>query len=258
MTQVEKANTFRALHIKGNPVILFNIWDPGSAKTVAEQGAKALATGSAPVAMAFGFPDGEKIPLALACENFARIVAGTDLPVTMDLEGGYGVDTATVATSVTAGLEAGAVGFNFEDQVVGGDGLHDVTVQSGRVHAVRKAADAFGVPAFINARTDIFLKAKPDQHTGAMLDEAITRAKAYADAGADGFFAPGLRDEAMIGRLCKECPVPVNIIALPGTPPNTRLAELGVARISYGPVPYRQMMASLGEGAKAVFDGTSG
>jgi len=252
MTQADKATAFRALHVKGNPVILFNIWDPGSAKTVAKQGAKALATGSAPVAMAFGFADGEKMPLDLACENFARIVAATDLPVTMDLEGGYGVDAATIAASVTAGLNAGAVGFNFEDQIVGGEGMHAIDVQAPRVAAVRKAADDFGVPAFINARTDIFLKAKPDTHSEAMLDDAIARAKAYADAGADGFFAPGLKDEAMIGRLCAEVSLPVNIIALPGTPPNDRLAELGVARISYGPVPYRQMMAALGEAAKAV------
>ncbi len=252
MTQAEKAAAFRALHVKGDPVILFNIWDAGSAKTVAGQGAKALATGSAPVAMAFGFADGEKMPLDLACENFARIVSVTDLPVTMDLEGGYGVDAATVAASVTAGLMAGAVGFNFEDQIVGGDGLHAVDVQAARVAAVRKAADDFGVPAFVNARTDIFLKAKPDTHSDAMLDDAIARAGAYADAGADGFFAPGLKDEALIERLCRDVPVPVNIIALPGTPPNDTLAALGVARISYGPVPYRQMMAELGEAAKAA------
>lgn len=252
MSQTEKASAFRALHVKGTPVILFNIWDPGSAKAVAKQGAKALATGSAPVAMAFGFADGEKMPLDLACENIARIVASTDLPVTMDLEGGYGVDTDTVAASITKGLAVGAIGFNFEDQIVGGEGLHSIEVQSPRIAAARKAADAHGVPAFINARTDIFLKAKPETHSDEMLSDAITRAKAYADAGADGFFAPGLKDESMIQRLCSDCPIPVNIIALPGTPPNKRLAELGVARISYGPVPYRQMMASLGEAAKAA------
>jgi len=253
MTQAEKAAAFHALHIKGDPVILFNIWDPGSAQVVAKQGAKALATGSAPVAMALGSADGEQLPLDLAMENFARIAAATDLPVSMDLEGGYGVDAETVAATTTRALETGAVGFNFEDQVVGGDGLHPVALQATRVAAMRAAAEAFGVAAFINARTDIFLKAKPETHSATMLDEAITRAKAYADAGASGFFAPGLKDEAMIERLCREAPVPVNIIALPGTPPNDRLASLGVARISYGPVPYRQMMAALGEAATAAF-----
>lgn len=250
MTQSEKAAAFRTLHVKGAPVILFNIWDPGSAKAVEAEGAKALATGSAPVAMANGFPDGEKIPLELACENFKRIVKATDLPVTMDLEGGYGSDANAVIASVNAGLSAGAVGFNFEDQIVGGQGLYEVAAQSARVAAVRKACDASGVPAFVNARTDVFLKVKPDAHSRAMLDDAITRAKAYADSGADGFFAPGLKDEAMIARLCSAIDLPVNIIALPGTPPNEKLASLGVARISYGPVPYRAMMKALGEAAR--------
>ena len=250
MPQSDKAAAFRALHVKGDPVILFNIWDPGSARTVEAEGAKALATGSAPVAMAFGFSDGEKIPLELACGNFKRIAKATDLPVSMDLEGGYGGDAATIAASVKAGLKAGAVGFNFEDQIVGGQGLYEVAPQAERVAAVRKACDDGGVPAFVNARTDIFLKAKPDTHSDAMLEDAITRAKAYADAGADGFFAPGLKDEAMIERLCREVALPVNIIALPGTPPNEKLAALGVARISYGPVPYRQMMKALGEAAR--------
>jgi len=230
MTQSEKAAAFHALHVKGDPVILFNIWDPGSTKAVEAEGAKALATGSAPVAMAFGFADGEKIPL--------------------DLEGGYGADVATITASIQAGLKAGAVGFNFEDQIVGGQGLYEIGPQAERVAAVRKACDDQGIAAFVNARTDIFLKAKPDTHSDAMLDDAIARGKAYADVGADGFFAPGLKDEAMIERLCREVSLPVNIIALPGTPPNEKLASLGVARISYGPVPYRQMMKALGEAAR--------
>ncbi len=250
MPQSDKAAAFRALHVKGDPVILFNIWDPGSARAVEAEGAKALATGSAPVAMAFGFSDGEKIPLELACENFKRIAKATDLPVTLDIEGGYGEDTATIAASIKAGLKSGAIGFNFEDQIIGGKGLYEVGPQAERVAAVRKACDDYGIRAFVNARTDIFLKAKPDSHSDAMLDEAITRAKAYADVGADGFFAPGLKDEAMIARLCSAVELPVNIIALPGTPPNEKLASLGVARISYGPVPYRQMMKTLGEAAR--------
>jgi len=250
MTQSEKAATFRALHIKGDPVILFNIWDAGSAKTVTAEGAKALATGSAPVAMAFGYPDGEKIPLEMACENFKRITKATDLPVTMDIESGYGEDPETIAAAINAGLKAGAIGFNFEDQIIGGSGLYDIAVQVKRLAAVRTTCDDSGIPAFVNARTDIFLKAKPESHSEAMLDEAITRAKAYADTGAHGFFAPGLKDEAMIERLCREVSLPVNIIALPGTPPNEKLASLGVARISYGPVPYRQMMKALGEAAR--------
>lgn len=251
--QTAKAGAFSALHVKGNPVVLFNIWDPGSARAVEAAGAKALATGSWPVAAAFGYADGENIPLDLALDNIRRIVAKTELPVTMDLEGGYGVSPHEVEATVAKALEAGTIGINFEDQVVGGEGLHPVSVQIERVKAARKACDDAGIPGFINARTDIFLKNKPDTHTKAMLDEAITRAKAYADAGANGFFAPGLADAGMIETLCAQVSLPVNVMALPGAPEKTVLAQCGVARISYGPVPYRQMMASLGAAAKAAF-----
>jgi len=137
--------------------------------------------------------------------------------------------------------------------VVGGEGLYEISLQAKRVAAVRSAIDASGLDAYLNARTDIFLKAKPKDHDAKMLGEAIERAKAYEDAGASGFFAPALLDENMIGKLCEATNLPVNIIAIPGCPPKAKLAELGVARISYGPVPYRQMMAALSEGAKAAF-----
>jgi len=251
--QKTRADTFAALHVRGDPVVLFNVWDAGSARTVESAGARALATGSWPVAAAFGYADGEKIPLELVLENIRRIVAGTALPVTMDLEGGYGLSAREVQATVARALEAGAIGINFEDQIVGGEGLHPVDVQAERIAGARAACDDAGIPAFVNARTDIFLKNAPAVHSAAMLDEAITRAGAYAGAGASGFFAPGLADEGMIGTLCAECPLPVNVIALPGVPDKETLATLGVARISYGPVPYRQMMASLDAAAKAAF-----
>jgi 2-methylisocitrate lyase-like PEP mutase family enzyme len=241
-TQTQKAKLFSALHIKGDPVILFNIWDAGSAKAVSGAGAKAIATGSAPVAMANGFKDGEKIPLKMSLGNVTRIVNATDLPVTMDFEGCYGVDPDTIAKNVARALETGVIGFNFEDQIIGGDGLYPVKQQAGRVNAVRQACDRAGIEGFINARTDIFLKAKPEAHSDDMVSAAIERVKVYADAGASGFFVPGLKDEAMIGRLCDEADLPVNILSLPGAPENPRLAELGVARISYGPVPYFGMI----------------
>lgn len=252
-TQVEKAKLFQSLHIKGDPVVLYNIWDPGSAEVVEEAGAKALATGSWPVAVAQGYADGHNIPMADAIANAKRIVDGTELPVTLDFEGGYSVDDAGLKANIEAALDAGVVGFNFEDQVVGGEGLHEVSEQASRVAAVRSAIDASGVDAYLNARTDLFLKSKPQDHDAAMLGEAIDRAKAYENAGASGFFAPALLDEAMIGKLCEATQLPVNIIAIPGCPPKAKLAELGVARISYGPVAYRQVMAALGEGAKAAF-----
>jgi len=247
--QITQAERFAALHVKGDPVILYNIWDAGSAGAVRDAGAKAIATGSAPVAMAQGYADGQNIPLDAALENARRIVAAVDLPVTLDFEGAYAKDAVGIASNVQRALETGVIGFNFEDQIVGTKDLYDIETQEARVVAMREGCDAAGIPAFINARTDIFLKAKPDTHDNGMLDDAIARAKAYADAGASGFFAPGLKDEALIARLCETADLPVNIIALPGTPDTATLASLGVARISYGPVPYRQMLGWLQEQA---------
>lgn len=243
---------FRALHQPGAPVILFNIWDPGSARTVAAAGARALATGSAPVAAAHGFADGEKIPFALMLDNLARIVAATDLPVSTDLETGFGSDAAEVAASAAAVVRVGAVGFNLEDQVLGTADLRPVADQVARIRAARAGADSAALGAFLNARTDLFLKVPPVEHTAELVDAAIGRAAAYGDAGADGFFAPGLADPALIARLCRGTPLPVNIIALPHVPPAPVLAGAGVARISYGPVPYRRMTAWLEAEARAA------
>ncbi len=252
-SQKDKASHFHSLHVKGDPVVLYNIWDPGSAKAVEGAGAKALATGSAPVAMAQGYGDGQQLPMDVSLSNAKAIAERTDLPLSLDFEGGYAVEPAEIQANVAKALETGVVGFNFEDQIVGGDGLYDMDTQAARVAAVRVAIDASGVDAYINARTDIFLKNKPDTHNDAMLEEAIARAKAYEDAGASGFFAPLLIDEAMIGKLCEATNLPVNIIALPGCPPKAKLAELGVARLSYGPVAYKQAMAGLAQAAAEAF-----
>jgi len=248
--QTERARAFAALHVKGDPVILYNIWDPGSAAVVAGAGAKALATGSASVAGANGFTDAEGLPMADAIANLERIVAAVALPVTLDFEGGYAVDPAEVATNVARVAAAGGIGINFEDQVVGGEGLHGIADQSARIAAIRAAV---GPDFFINARTDIFLKAGADSHDETKIDAALERARAYADAGASGFFAPGLKDEALIARLTAGTPLPVNIMDYPGVPPKDRLAALGVARISHGPFPWRLAMKALEDGAKAAF-----
>ncbi len=253
--QNTKANEFHALHVKNDPVILYNVWDAGSAKAVASAGAKAIATGSWPVAAASGFDDGENLPMEFALDNVRRIIDSVDLPVSLDFEGGYAVDPDGVQANVEKAIGAGIVGINFEDQIVGGSGFHPIDEQTKRVAATRKAAETSGVNLFINARTDLFLKSKPEDHNAAMLNEAVERAKAYEGAGANGFFAPALIDESMIETLCKAVNLPVNIIAIPGAPANARLAELGVGRISYGPVPYRKMIATLEDAARAVFDG---
>lgn len=252
MGSTEKARAFAALHVPGTPLILFNAWDAGSAKAVADGGAKAIATGSWSVAAANGFGDGEDLPLDLAVANAARIVRAVDLPVTLDFEGGYATEPARVGANFGLALAAGVIGCNMEDRVVGGAGLHPIADQVRRLEAVRRAAERAGLPAFINARTDIFLGSKPETHDRAACDHALERARAYADAGASGFFVPGLADEALIARICEASPLPVNAMMFAAMPSPKRLAELGVARISYGPGPYRQAMQALTEAARAA------
>lgn len=252
-TQKEKAERFRDLHVKGDPVILFNIWDAGSAKAVEEAGAQAIATGSWSVAAANGFVDGEELPLEVALANATRIVAAVELPVSIDFEGGYATAQPDLKENIKALIATGAIGMNFEDQVVGGEGLYSIEEQSSRIASIREVAEQAAIPFFINARTDVFLKTYPAKHDEHQLDEAIRRTAAYAAAGASGLFAPGLRDRAFIAKLCEASPIPVNIMVLPDTPPAAELARLGVARISHGPGPYRQMMEALKQAAREVF-----
>lgn len=256
-TQRERADLFRDLHVEGNPLILFNIWDAGSAKAIAEAGAKAIATGSWSVAAASGFDDGEKLPFDFALANLERIVTSVDAPVTIDLEGGYTTDNSELRENIKKVIAAGAVGINFEDRIVGGAGLYTVEDQCARIEAIRETVEQASIPFFINARTDVFLKTYPAIHDEAQLDEAIRRAAAYAAAGASGLFAPGLRDAEFIKRLCGLSSLPVNIMVLPDTPSPGELAKLGVARISYGPGPYKQMMAALKDAGRKAFSDLS-
>ena len=250
--QRKRAQHFKKLHVKGEPLILFNIWDAGSAKAVADSGAKAVATGSWSVAAAHGASDGEALPISLMLENLKRIVASVELPVSCDIESGYGSQPAAIAELIAKVIATGAVGVNLEDQIIGSEGLYSVEAQSARLRAAHEAANATGIPLFINARTDIFLKLEPAAHDAAELNQALRRAEAYAETGADGFFVPGLTDAAMIERLCQRSPLPVNIMVLPTTPSLQQLADLGVARVSYGPGPYRQAMAALTEAGRAA------
>ena len=252
MSQQDKARLFASLHRPGDPVILYNAWDAGSAKAVAEAGALAIATGSASVAAAHGFHDAEALPLELAIANAERVVAAVELPVTIDFEGGYAVEPEPLAVHLKRLAATGAIGCNFEDQVVGGEGLHPVEVQAERIRAIRAAV---GAEFFLNARTDIFLKAKAETHDEAKVDAALDRARAYAEAGASGFFVPGLADLRLLERVCAASPLPVNFMAFPGAPSAAEVAAAGIARISHGPFPYRLAMKALKEAAEAFYRG---
>ncbi|MFS8063904.1 MAG: isocitrate lyase/phosphoenolpyruvate mutase family protein, partial [Luteimonas sp.] len=186
------ARLFHSLHVRGQPLVLFNAWDAGSARAVAEAGAQAIATGSWSVAAANGFADGEQLPIAFAMENLRRIIQAVALPVTVDLESGYGDAPAAVAATVAAALDAGAVGCNLEDSFPVDGSLRDITGQVARLAAARNAADAAGVALYINARTDVFFQTPAAAHDMAMVDAALERARAFAAAGASGLFVPGV------------------------------------------------------------------
>lgn len=249
MPNHRKAADFAALHKPGDPLLLFNAWDAGSARVVAEAGAKAVATGSWSVAAAHGSEDGEKLPLDLVLANLRRIVLSVDLPVTLDFEGGYAVEPELVAANAAAVRDAGAVGCNLEDRIVGGEGLHPIPAQCERIAAIRSAV---GPDFFINARTDLFLGAPREEHAG-LVDAALERASAYAAAGGSGLFVPGLVDERLIGEICERSPLPVNIMVWRGTPPLRRIAELGAARISHAGAPWRIAMDALAAAAREVY-----
>ena len=244
-----KFQTFAALHVPGDPVVLYNIWDVGSAQAVVRAGAKALATGSHPVADANGWPDGEQVPLDFALANAKRIVDSVEVPVTVDFESAYSVDPSKVAANVVRLAATGAVGCNFEDQVIGGEGLHPLKEQVKRIEAIRLAV---GEAFFINARTDLYLKTQ--NYDSALVDQAIERGRAFADAGASGFFVPRLSDPRQIERIVREVPLPLNVIAFPGAPETAVWASAGVARISHGPFPHRALMAALEDMARKALN----
>jgi len=242
-----KFETFAALHVPGVPVVLYNIWDVGSALAVVAAGAKALATGSHPVADANGWPDGQQVPIDFALANATRIVNAVDLPVTVDFEGAYSTDPGEGGRNVARLAATGAVGCNFEDQVVGGEGLHPLDLQAKRISAIRQAV---GDQFYINARTDLFLKTQT--YDDALIDQVVERGKVFADAGASGFFVPRLSDPRQIERVVREVRLPLNVIAFPGAPPKSEWANAGVARISHGPFPHRALMKTLEEMARAA------
>lgn len=245
-TQTEKLAQFSRLHSGDRPLVLVNIWDAGSARTVAAAGAAALATGSASVGGALGFGDKEAVPLDTVLDHIAGIVRAVDLPVSLDFEAGYADSEAGLAENIRRVIATGAVGINLEDGYPAGDGtgVRPLAEGAARIRAVRAAAEAVLPGFWINARTDICLNAKPAEHE-AHLADILARAAAYAEAGASSFFVPGLRDLSLIRQVCAASALPVNVMSGPEATGFRPLAEAGVRRISYGPHPWRAAMATL-------------
>jgi len=245
----DKIKTFGDLHIPGDPLVLVNIWDAGSARAVAAAGAKALATGSYGVAAAQGIADGEQFSLDNAIANLEHIGAITDLPVSIDMEAGYGDEPADVRRSVQRAADAGASGINIEDRMPGDDHL----LPPG-IFAERLAASA-STGLWVNARCDMFRGQSAVIDGDDLVEQVLERAKIYADAGAGSLFIPFLSDVRCIGAICEASPLPVNILRSPDGPDHAQLAKLGVARISHGHQPWAAAMDWLKEQAQTIFGG---
>lgn len=228
--QVDKAHAFRRMHGRDAILLLPNAWDAGSARLFAQRGFAAIATTSAGMAWSLGYADGEHAPLAEVLAAIARITRVVELPVTADIETGYGETPEAVAASVRAVIAAGAVGINLEDGRPGHGPLRPVEEAAARIRAARAAADAAGVPIVINARVDHWMQHVTDP--AAPLADAVRRAQAYLAAGADGIYPIGLADRATLAALVRAVDAPVNVAAGPGMPDLVELAQLGVARVS--------------------------
>ncbi|HEY2796562.1 MAG TPA: isocitrate lyase/phosphoenolpyruvate mutase family protein [Thermoanaerobaculia bacterium] len=236
-----KAERLRALHEPGKPLVLVNVWDCASARVVEKTGAPAIATTSAGVAFANGFPDGQRIPPERMLEAVARICDAVSVPVTADLESGYGDSSESLDRTVAGMLEAGAIGLNLEDHSgAPSDPLVEPELQLDKIRAVREAGEKWGVPIVLNARTDSYLRGLGSKDE--MFEETIRRGEAYRDAGADCIFVPGVTDPAVIGEIVRRLKCPVNVLAVAGGPPIAELARLGVARVSLGSGPMRAAM----------------
>jgi 2-methylisocitrate lyase-like PEP mutase family enzyme len=228
---------FRELHTDRRPLQLVNAWDETSAVVMAAAGAPAIGTTSFGVALTRGVWDAELVPFEEVPALVGRISSRVDVPVSVDLEAGRGATPDDVRCSVEAVIEHGAVGVNIEDTVPGRQGqLRDVGEQAARLRSAREAATASGIPIFINARCDVWFGA--DLPDGVRLDEALRRARAYRDAGADGLFVPGLLDLATLRELTRQVDMPVNVMVGVGAPSLDDLAAAGVRRLSQGGEPF--------------------
>jgi 2-methylisocitrate lyase-like PEP mutase family enzyme len=243
MDQKAKAEAFKALHKGGEILVLPNAWDAASAAMMADAGAKAVATSSAAVAWAHGYPDGDALPTEILFRAIAEAARVVDVPLTADIEGGYTDDLDELARTITAVMEAGAVGINLED------GARSPDLHARKVETARKAADAAGAPLFINARIDVYLRGLAEGQ--AAYRETLERAERYRAAGAEGIFVPGPSDEDLIGRLASEIRLPLNVMGWKGVPKAERLQALGVRRLSSATSPFKVAYTALGRAVEA-------
>lgn len=247
----QQADTFRRLHEGPQILVLPNAWDAASAAMMEDAGAKAVATSSAAVAWAHGYADGDILPIPTLLAAIGEMARVLKVPLTADIEGGYSDDLARVGETIRGVIGAGAVGINFED------GARSPDLHARKIETVRQAAAESGVPLFVNARIDVYLKglAKDD----AALAETLRRAELYRAAGADGIFVPGPTDEALLTTLAGQIALPLNVMGRGGMAPAAKLQAMGVRRLSSATAPFRVAYAALGRAVEAYLaDGDAG
>jgi 2-methylisocitrate lyase-like PEP mutase family enzyme len=255
-TQAEKAEQFRKLHHGPRMLLLPNAWDVASACILEECGYLAIATTSAGIAYSLGYPDGQRISRDEMLEMVGRIARAVNVPVTADLEAGYGTTVKDMAEMVKAAIEAGAIGMNLED-VTGDDERSqvDLAYQVEKIRGIVETAASLGVPFVLNARTDVYLM--PIGPAATRLERTVERLRAYRDAGATCLFAPGVYDRETIATLVEALKAPLNILANPACPPLTELEKIGVARVSAGSGIMRAAMGVVRRVGKDILESRS-
>jgi 2-methylisocitrate lyase-like PEP mutase family enzyme len=248
--QRDGAELLRSLHRPGDPVVFVNVWDAASARIVESLGFPAVATTSAGVAFCEGFPDGQRIGLVGMLAGVSRVCRAVSVPVSADLEGGYGESIEDAIATAKGAIAAGAAGLNFEDGHADSDRLVDARLQADRIAAMRQVAKEYNVPLVINARTDVFLnEIGPEADR---MREAIARGRLYHAAGADCIFVPGVTAPEAIAQLVRELEAPLNVLTGAKAPPVGEMARLGVARLSFGSGTYLSALTTFRDAAKRI------
>ncbi|TKK71000.1 isocitrate lyase/phosphoenolpyruvate mutase family protein [Ilyomonas limi] len=253
-TQQAKANTFKSLHHNGQMLVLPNIWDPLGASLLQSLGYVAVATASASIAFTNGYDDGEHIPFTDLLRILKRIVNSVTIPVTADIESGYADNNASLETNIKQLIDTGIVGINIEDTNKQNGQLLSIEAQCEKIQLIRKIASEMEVPLFINARTDVYLKAKAEDTAAEKWNETLKRGKAYIAAGGDCFFPVFMKEKHDIATLVAQLKAPVNIIAVPGVQDLKILKDVGVARVSIGPSFLRTAILAMKELALTLKD----
>ncbi|CAH0297032.1 Carboxyvinyl-carboxyphosphonate phosphorylmutase [Peribacillus sp. Bi96] len=242
--QTIKFHTFKQLHSQSSTFVLPNAWDASSARTFQESGFKAIGTTSAGMAISLGYSDGGNLPFEKLIESLKMIVDSVHVPVTADIEFGYGTSIEEVVENVRQVLSTGVVGINLEDGTGNPeDPIFDSSLQVEKITAIKEMTRSLNMPLFINARTDLYWLNIGDPAT--RLQSAINRAKAYQQAGADCIFIPGVKNMDTIEKLRREISCPINLLAGADTPSLNQLSELGIERVSSGSAPFRATVSLL-------------